>query len=87
MSESASERRLDQLVRPCFVTTTTDGRTHIAVFDREGRHTAAEEHITIAPDGSVEYRWPNVASPALPVGEAPPSNTLHVQPGREAGGL
>ena len=59
MSESANERRLDPLVRPCFVTTATDGRTHIAIFDREGQRTAAEEHITLAPDGTVEERWPN----------------------------
>ena len=73
MSESANERRMDPLVRPCFVTTTTDGRTHIAVFDRDGQHTAEEEHITLAPDGTVEELWPNATEQAR-AGSASPGS-------------
>jgi polyribonucleotide nucleotidyltransferase len=56
----------NHLVRPCVVTTTTDGRTHISAFDREGRNTSAEEHITLAPDGSVESQWSNAAGERQP---------------------
>jgi len=40
---------------PSIVTRTTDGRTHIALFD--GEHTAAIEHITLDPNGNAETRW------------------------------
>lgn len=34
--------------RPCQVTTTTDGKTHVAIFD--GRHTGAIKHVVIEPE-------------------------------------